>query len=125
MDRKRKIENRIQRKLDDMTKICSRHRYELGVCWQQRRVCLHPSHEPLARGKKSCTTDLAPLRVVEKLNKEVPFSFILGGRICRKHLTLSSASANTDSEPQIDVIPCHTTIANLKFNNILAALNEW
>ena len=80
------IENRIKRKLHDSELICEKHRQTHGICWSQIKNCAHHLHLEYEKGSKSPFTKLAPQWLVEKLNKEVEFSFPVGGKCCLKHL---------------------------------------
>ena len=83
------IENRIQRELEDGSLLCAFHRLEFGVRWNRSSThCKHPDHPPIGRGKRGCSTRLAPLSMVTRLNNQTKFSFPFGGRICRKHRLL-------------------------------------
>ena len=66
--------------------ICEKHRNTLGVSWKQTQSCLHENHPRSENGTKSCPAKLASLDVVNKINKKKPYSFVVGGKICRKHL---------------------------------------
>ena len=99
---RRLIENRAGTDLDDSSVICEFHRNTLGMNWKQPKQCLHPSHPPLERGKKSCTTRLAPMWIVDQLNTEIPFSFPLGGRLCTKHRKLELQRRKIDAEVPSD-----------------------
>ena len=89
------IENRVKSHLDGSSFICQHHRYYLGTSWEQKKQCAHPLHPKIKSGAKACPTKLAPMWVVDQLNEESPFSFVVGGRICRKHLALESSKKVT------------------------------
>ena len=57
---------------------------------------MHASHPPIKSGSKAPATVLAPLWLVNQMNAEKLFSFILGGKVCRTHLEVGR---NRDAMP--------------------------
>ena len=100
------VENRAGQVLDSDSLICQYHRNTLGLSWRPGLQCIHPLHAAVTRGKKAPPTKLAPLWVVKKLNRENPFSFKLGGRLCDKHYRLELQTRKNEEEmlltPPID-----------------------
>ena len=93
------IENRVKHHLDDQAKICERHRNTQGVNWRQTEWCLHEHHDEYQRGKKGCPTKLASQTLVKEMNDRKPYSFVIGGKICIKHIREESGKPNPEPEP--------------------------
>ena len=92
------IENPLGKAIDGSKLICEFHWNTYGIRWYQVRHCLHPLHPPYKKGKKSVTTTLAPLWVVKQMDESQPFSFPVGGRICRQHLRLETDKSKSPTK---------------------------
>ena len=79
------IENRVGRELSEESFICAFHRNAYGVGWRPTQHCCHPDHPPYRRGTKTKKTEQAPMWLVQELNENVPYSFPVGGKVCRDH----------------------------------------
>ena len=46
--------------IQENDKICAYHRYTLVIYWIQSKICLHPLHQLVGKGKKGSVTHTAP-----------------------------------------------------------------
>ena len=53
------IENQMGKTFQE-NDICAYHRYTLGICWSQPKICSHPLHQLVGKGKKGSVTHTVP-----------------------------------------------------------------
>ena len=84
------IENQMGKTFqENMT--CAYHRYTLGICWSQPKICLHPLHQ---LGKKGSVTHTAPeetWKVICSQHSDSYFPF--GSHLCYQHLKIHETAS--------------------------------
>jgi hypothetical protein len=74
------IQNRIGETYSDTQKLCPKHRFNNGICWQPQKSCKHPTH--VIKKKVKCGTSQAPEKLASFIAKKHIQKFPIGSTIC-------------------------------------------